>query len=292
MTAYYLLKLLSKIFCLMPRPLAEITGKILGEFFWLVLPKKRKTLAVNNIIRCLKTDEETARRIAKKSATRFGPMTVEVMRFPIIKNRIDEYVTYVGTENLEAIDFTKKGAAFFTSHCGNWELLGGALAIYGLPLVAVGKKQKSDGPNKFITEYRALMGMHVTYNTDVREMFDLLKKGGIIGLLSDQDPDIKNGIVIDFFGRPTNCVTGAAAMSRFNGTPIIPAFIHRREDGIHEAMLYPPIYVRKTRDKQADIAEATREANKVLEDHIRKYPEDWFWIHDRWKSIREEYHLE
>lgn len=289
---YWLAIFTSKIFCLMPRALAEFIGKILGEIFWLVVPKKRKKMACENIMRCLKTDEAEAMRIAKKSSVRFGPMAVEVLRFPVIKKNIDEYVTITGMEYVqEAID-RKKGGVFISAHSGNWELLGGSLASAGLSFVGVAMKQKSSGSDRFINEYRRLTGMHITYKTDVREMFDLMKKGWYIGLIMDQDTNKHDGIVLDFFGLPTNCVPGAASMARFSGAPIYPSFIHRRADGMNEVIVSPAVFVTKTKDKRADIKETTQKLTHIIEAHIRKYPEDWFWLHDRWKSIREEWHIE
>ncbi len=277
----------------MPRRLAEFIGVVLGELFWIVLPKRRKVMAHKNIVRCLGVDDGEARRIAKQSVTRFGIMAVEVLRFPVMKKHLADYIIFTGAENIPAsMRYEGKGGVAVTSHSGNWELLGAALASLNIRTVAVGKKQKSAGADRFITEYRELMDMHVTYQKGVREMFNMLKEGWAIGLLIDQDPDIHDGIIIDFLGRPTNCVTGPAAFARYNDAPIVPLFLHRRADGRHEAIIHPPLYVTKTKDKKADIRRTTQEVNAVIEAHVRQYPEDWFWIHDRWKSIREEWHLE
>ena len=290
---YYVAKFFSRVFCLLPRSAAEFIGVILGEIFWLVVPKRRKTMARKNIMRCLNVGEDEARRVAKKSVTRFGIMAIEVLRFPVMKKNLADYILFVNEENIPAsMRYEGKGGVAITSHSGNWELLGAALASLNVRTVAVGKKQKSSGADKFITEYRELMDMHVTYKTGVREMFNLLKQGWAIGLLIDQDTDKRDGIIINFLGRPTNCVTGAAALARYNDTPILPMFLHRRDDGRHEAIIHRALYVTKTKDKKADIKQTTQELNDIIAEHIRQYPEEWFWLHDRWKSIREEWHLE
>ena len=143
--------------------------------------------------------------------------------------------------------------------------------------------------DKFINEYRTLIGMHITYKTGVREMFDMLKKGWAIGLIADQDPNRHDGIVLKFFGQYTNCLTGPASMARFQSVPILTSFMHRENDGTHTLIVDGPFYVEKTKDKRADIAKMTQFLNDAIEAHIRKYPEEWFWLHDRWKSIREEF---
>ena len=290
MLAYYLVKALSWVACFLPRRMSDSLGRGLALMLWPFVPKKRKLLARQQIMDCLQVDEKEAERIAKESTLRFGPMLFEVLRSPVIKRQMDEYVTLVGAvEELKAQAASGQGIVFATSHSGNWELEGGALAHHGIPLVAVAKKQTSQGMDKFINEYRALMGMHVTYNKGVREMYEMLGQGWAIGLLSDQDPSRKDGMVMDFFGRPTNCVVGAATMARFKDVPIFMSQIHKEADGHHTLWISKPLRVEKTRDKKEDIRKATQQLNHMLEEHIRRYPEDWFWLHDRWKSMREEF---
>jgi KDO2-lipid IV(A) lauroyltransferase len=102
----------------------------------------------------------------------------------------------------------------------------------------------------------------------------------------DQDSSLRDGIIFDWFGQPTNFVQGPAVMGRFQGIPVFPGYITRKSDGHHKIIIYPPIFVDKTKDKAGDIRKAMIAISEVLEAHIRKYPEEWFWLHDRWKSVR------
>lgn len=290
MLAYYFACLVSRIACLLPRSVAEHVGLALGNLAWLVIPGWRRKMAVENIVLCLGTDPSAAERIARASVVRFGPMLMEVLRFPVLKKHMKEYVTIEGDEYLQDAmeQGGGKGGIIATAHSGNWELMGGALAEAGFPIVGVAMKQKSEGSDRFINEQRTLVGMHITYKTDVREMYDMLMKGWFIGLIMDQDTNRHDGIVLEFFHRPTNCVPGAASMARFKDVPIIPGFMHRREDGTHKLILQPPIRVERTGDKREDIRRTTQEIVRIIEEHIRKYPEEWFWLHDRWKSMRDD----
>lgn len=287
MLSYYFMKFISMVACLLPRGCCEILGRALGSFAWIFVPKKRKLLAKQQILDCLKVDEKTAEHIAKESAVRFGTMLFEVLRFPVIKKNIRDYVRIEGLEKLEQGMKEGKGAIIAAAHSGNWELMGGAFALAGIPLVGVAMKQKSSGPDKFINEYRTLIGMHITYKTGVREMFAMLKKGWAIGLIMDQDTSLHDGVVLDFFGKPTNCAVGAASMARFQNVPIFTSFMHRHSDGTHTLVVGGPYYVEKTDDKKADIKRTTQILTTEIEKHVRKYPEEWFWLHDRWKSLRE-----
>ncbi|WP_311650018.1 lysophospholipid acyltransferase family protein [Selenomonas artemidis] len=288
MLSYYAVKLLSRLICLLPHTAAMLLGEALAKIAWIFVPAKRKRLAREQVMRCLHTDAAEADRIARASSLRFGAMLMEVLRFPVMKEHMSDYVTIVGAvDELNAVMAEGKGAIFATSHSGNWELMGGAFACAGYPLVGVAKKQSAAGMDRFINEYRTLVGMHITYSSSVREMFRMLAEGWIIGLISDQDPSLRDGIIIDFFGRETNAFTGAASIGRFRSVPIFPVFMHREPNGHHVLLVEPAIRAPKTEDKEADIRQTTQYVNDRIEAWVRKYPEEWFWLHDRWKSIRE-----
>ena len=289
MLSYWAVKLLSHFVCLLPHRAAMMIGAGLARLLWPFIPARRKRLAQTQIERCLHVSPAEAARIARESTLRFGPMLMEVLRFPVLRTHIEDYVTITGAlDTMRAALAQGKGAIIATSHSGNWELMGGALALAGLPIVGVAKRQSAAGMDRFINEYRALVGVHVTYRSSVREMFRMIDQGWIIGLLSDQDPSRRDGVVVDFFGQETNAFTGAAAIARRCEVPIFPAFMHCRADGHHELTIEEPLYVEKTDDRAADVLRVTQEISAHIEAWIRRYPSEWFWLHDRWKSMREE----
>ena len=289
MLSYWAVKLLSHFVCLLPHRAAMMIGAGLARLLWPFIPARRKRLAQTQIERCLHVSSAEAARIARESTLRFGPMLMEVLRFPVLRRHIEDYVTITGALDTMRVALAQgKGAIIATSHSGNWELMGGALALAGLPIVGVAKRQSAAGMDRFINEYRALVGVHVTYRSSVREMFRMIDQGWIIGLLSDQDPSRRDGVVVDFFGQETNAFTGAAAIARRCEVPIFPVFMHRRADGHHELTIEEPLYVEKTDDRAADVLRVTQEISAHIEAWIRRYPSEWFWLHDRWKSMREE----
>ena len=290
MAVYYLLKLASFVACLLPRKLADTIGWGIGHLAWPLVTKKRKQLAFTQVQACLKCDDAEAWRIAKASGVRFGPMLMEVLRFPVIKKHAGDYVSIQGLEYLQAALKEGKGGIIMTAHSGNWELMGGAFAQAGIPLVGVAEQQRDKGADRFMIEMRTLIGMHITYKSGVREMFDMMAKNFMIGLIMDQDPSVKDGVLVRFFDQATNYLTGAASMGRFRTVPIFPAFMHRDDrTGHHTLIVSPPIYCERTKDKRADIQRTTQQLATLTEQHIRKYPEEWFWLHDRWKSVRRGY---
>ncbi|MBR5913191.1 MAG: lysophospholipid acyltransferase family protein [Selenomonadaceae bacterium] len=293
MIEYSLLKILSWIACHLPLNFCLTIGRWLATLMWILLPSKRKKIALENIRQCLNVDEKESARIAKISTVNLGSIAMEVLNFPRLKGMMKSYVKIVGlkylTDYINSPNRNGRGAVIATCHSDNWELMGGAFAQYGIPLVGVAKKQKSAGADRFINEFRTMIGMHITYRSGVREMYKMMDEGHFIGLIMDQDVGRNDGVIVKFFNRATNYVTGAASMSRFKSIPIFPAFMHKNSDGTHTLEVLPPLTVEKTSDKRADIFQMTQKLATLTEEHIKKYPEEWFWLHDRWKSMRVEF---
>lgn len=287
---YRFMKLFSAFICMLPHSLQYAIGSIIGELAWLLLPPKRRRLAIGQILFCKITEDPAeAKRIAKKSTTRFGRMMIDVLRYPEIKDgAYKDMFEMVGREYLDDAKADGRGAVVMAIHSGNWELLGGILASEGYPLISVAMKQNGDA-DRFINEYRELMHQHVTYKTGVREMVRELQKGSMIGLIMDQDPGDK-GILVPFFGYETLTPVGPAVMGRMKDVPIIPVMIHYDEyKKKHIITVSAPFYAEHTDDKKRDTAVTLTKLNEWIEDYIRRYPEDWFWLHNRWKWTRRYY---
>ena len=291
--SYHFARLLSRLICILPWRICLLIADALAALAWIFLPSRRKKLSRENIMRCLSLDTREAERISKAAAVQYGQVLIEVLRFPKLRSTMKSHVEIEGlhylTDYINSSERKGKGAVIATCHSDNWELMGGAFAQYGISLVGVAKKQKSGGMDRFINEYRTLIGMHITYKTGVREMFQMLSDGWFIGLIMDQDTNRHDGVVVNFFGEPTNFMPGAASMARFKDIPIFPAFMHRTADRTHKLIVCPPICVEKTRDKREDLRRTTQQLATMIERHVREYPEQWFWLHDRWKSMREEF---
>lgn len=283
---YQFVKLISWLVCKLPFQFRQLLGDALGVFCWaFVIAGKRKKMAIDNVICSLKLNEQQAIEIVKRSAIRFGGMFMEVLYFPrITPANIRQYVNIEGEEYLREALSAGKGAVLATAHSGNWELLGAALAMNGFPLAAVVQRQTNAAMDHFINEYRSMTGMHVTYKSGVRDMVRLLNEGKIIGLLMDQDA--QPGVFVNFFGREASTPPGPAALARMTGAPIVPAFITGNGDGTHHAIIHPPIILEKTADREHDIQVMTQKLTGIIEEHIRQYPHEWFWLHNRWKTKR------
>lgn len=287
MLGYYIVKLFSWVMCISPKFIRSLAAKLLGSVALLAVPKWRMEMAKANVMECLGVGEARAEQIANDSLRRFGRMIVEVMRFPLLnKDNINELVKVEGLEYLDAAYKLNKGVIMATGHYGNWELLGATVALHGYPMLSITRKQNNSHMDKFINEYRQLVGQKVAYNrgeSGLLAISRMLREKHLLGVLYDQDTN-DDGVEINLFGKKSVIPLGAAALSRIYGSPILPIFLHNNEDGTCTAKIYPPLYTPKTKDKEQDFYQVTREMVTILEHEIISQPEMWFWVHDRWKD--------
>ncbi|MDR3348329.1 MAG: lysophospholipid acyltransferase family protein [Acidaminococcales bacterium] len=289
MWQYYMMKAISKLACLLPDKARRLAGAALGRVFWLGVPRWRKCLAAAQARMCLGISDPEARAVVKGSVLKYGDMIMEVLSFPALsKDNIRAKVALADEGRFQEIIAHPKGFVLATAHFGNWELLGAAMSLYGCRLVAVAQKQHNSAMDRFINEYRALVGEHVTYRTGVLEMARMLEKGFAIGLLADQDGG-KGGVKVGFFGRESSCPQGPAALSRLKKVPLYLMLLRQREDGKHEIFVKGPIEGENTGDRETDIKNTTAALMAMLEEEIRKDPAMWFWLHDRWK-VKKHFH--
>lgn len=281
---YRFVKILSAAMSMLPNNVRRCIGKVLGIICWQIVPRKRKKMAIENIMISLSVDQSQAAHIAKQSTARFGNMFLEVLCLPKIKKgNIENYVHLEGREYLIEALSHGKGTVLATAHSGNWELLGAGLAMHGFPIVGVAQKQTNPDMDKFINEYRNMSGMEMLYKSGVRDMVKVLGEGRIVGILMDQDAQ-REGVMVEFFGRLASTPQGAAALARLKDAPIVPMFITENNDGTHTLMIHPPVWVEKTSNREQDIFITTQHLTAIIEKHIRQYPHEWFWLHNRWKN--------
>lgn len=292
MLGYYIVKFLSKLLCIAPQCVRNAVAHFLGNIAVLATPKWRLLMSQANIQECLGVDASAAEQITKASLHRFGRMIIEVMRFPLLnKENIDQLVHFEGWENLEAAHAEGRGIVMCTGHYGNWELLGGSLALHGIPMISITRKQNNGGMNKFINEYREMLGQKLAYNRGNNSLLaitKMLRAKNCVGILYDQDTN-DDGVRLELLGKSCIIPYGAAALSRSYGAPIVPIFIHNNADGTLTAKIHPLFHTPKTKDREADFYAATRQLVDVLEAEIKADPTMWFWVHDRWKDGRQRF---
>jgi KDO2-lipid IV(A) lauroyltransferase len=194
-------------------------------------------------------------------------------------------ISVTGMEHATEALARKKGVLVLTAHIGNWDLMG-LWAASQLPLTIISKEIKNRSLNAFWMEKRKHHGLRIVPARDsYRACLRVLKAGECLGFVLDQNMTRPNGIFVEFFGRPASTTPGLAALSAHTGAPVLPVFMVRRADGRHEVKVLPLLEPPATRKADA-IAEATQRYTRIIEDVIRQHPDQWIWMHRRWRTQR------
>ncbi len=249
---------------------------------------KRQGVAERNIRLALGVSHARAHQLARRACINFGMTFAEFLRFPsATEAEIRERAYINGLENVWAALDGGRGAVLLTAHVGNWELMG-ARAAMDFPLSVVARPTSNAGVQGKIDESRRAAGIHVISKYDTgRASLSVLRRNETVGILPDQHAGIE-GALLPFFGQPTRVWTALARLAMLSGAAVVPAFGVRRRpflaDGRIEARVSPPWCVPKSADRETAILDGTRRVIWELEKVIRHEPDQWLWMHRRWRE--------
>jgi KDO2-lipid IV(A) lauroyltransferase len=216
-----------------------------------------------------------------------GWMGAEFARFPrLTKENIEKVVILEGNENFLEGQRRGKGVLYLTGHIGAWELSSFAHALYGYPLHYMARPLDNNRLDALVNQYRCSSGNKPIYkNESARVMLKILKDSGTIGILADQNTMPEEGVFVDFFGKLACTTTGLARVALHTGAAVVPGYAYWDET-IHKYRLRfePPVELIRTGDTEHDVFENTQRFAKVIEGIIRKHPDQWVWVHKRWKT--------
>lgn len=283
---FLVFRLISFIILALPAKIGLALGHAIGSLSFYILKKEREKALLNLDIAFMDSKSAIEKRnIAKKVFENLGKNFIEVVSIPKLdKGNINKYVHCGNIGILKRFLDENKGAIILSAHFGNWELLAHYIALQGLPITVIARRVRMDGLEAFLRGIRKKNNVNVIYrDASAKEIIDLLRKKKFVGIMPDQDMDSVSGVFVDFFGKSAWTPSGAAVLSLLTGTSVVPCFIARKAYG-HEFLIGEPIEPVRTGDRKKDIVENTQRYTKVIEDYIRKFPEQWVWFHDRWKT--------
>ncbi|MHB8834866.1 MAG: lysophospholipid acyltransferase family protein [Candidatus Methylomirabilia bacterium] len=266
------------------RPLDEALerGARLGRL-WHALDRGHRRLATRNIGLGLGLDQPESARIARACFENLGRTLAE---FSLAGSRIDELLARVdlaGAEHLHAALAGGRGVFIVTGHCGNWELLAARISRE-VPATGLARTMANPLVDATVEAQRRAAGARTMNARDAaRGVLRLLHRGEAVGMLLDQNALRSERVFVPFLGRPAATNFGLAMLALKSGAPVLPAFSARGADGRHRAWLGPPIPLAETGDRAARIGVSTARFTAAIEDYVRRYPEQWFWVHNRWK---------
>ena len=281
-----LLKILCKFFGLLPLPAALALGRGMGWVYGSVIRHHRRD-AEKALERCLpeKSDEERS-LILKRMYRNLGMNAVELLRLASATNEyFKDYIEWEGEEHAHAALAAGKGMLVLTGHMGSWDLLCSIAPKFNFPTTIITKNIKNEAVNSQWMEIRNRFGLKfVPAHNSYRQCLIALRKNEIVGFAIDQNMIDKEGIFVDFFGKPACTTPGLAFMAAQSGAAVVPVFMIRLNNGKHLVKTLPAIPPPPDR-KPETIREYTQIYTKVMEDIIRQYPEQWIWVHRRWKTV-------
>ena len=255
-------------------------------FYYLV--KKRRKIALNNLQIAFGSERtaEQRKEICKASFINVGKTCIEFLRFSKLNaENIWNEVTVAGRENLHAALESGKGAIVFLAHFGNWELLS---LVYGALIPnrakAIAFPLKNDLLNTYIWQQRERMSLKlIPRKQAVRETLRALKNNEAVGFFADQNAG-PEGVFVEFLGKLAAAVRGPAVLALKTGAPLLFSLDVRQPDDRHHVYISSPIYTEPSDDFEQDVEQYTTQMLKQLETYIHKYPEQWLWLHNRWKT--------
>ena len=284
---FALVWLLLKLAGVLPRPLARAMTAGIVRVLFAFLPKLRQTALFNLRLAFPDWPEEHRRALIRGMTRSLGWMAAEFARFPrYTKENISDTIVLDGHENFLAGLQRGKGVLFLTGHIGAWEFSSFAHALYGYPLHYMARPLDHPLVDALVNRYRGLSGNQPIFkNESARAMLKILKEGGTVGILADQNTMRDEGAFVDFFGAPACTTTGIARVALHTGAAVVPGYaVWDEQLRKYRLRFEPPLELIRTSDTEHDVAANTQLFTRVLEEIIRKYPEQWVWIHARWKT--------
>jgi Kdo2-lipid IVA lauroyltransferase/acyltransferase len=278
---------LIKTLGVLPRGMARSMAAVGVRLLLLALPKLKKTAEFNLRLAFPEWTDGRRRSTLKKMTRNLGWMAAEFARMPsYTKENIESVVILDGHENFLAGHSRGKGVLYLTGHIGAWELSSFAHALYGFPLHYMARPLDNKPLDAMVNEYRGLSGNKPIFkNESARVMLRILKEAGTVGILADQNTMPGEGVFVDFFGTPACTTTGIARVALHTEAAVVPGYAVWDENlRKYRLRFEPPVELVRTGDAERDIAENTQRFAKVIEEIVRKYPEQWVWIHARWKA--------
>jgi len=287
LTEYVLALFLIEIFAVLPRPAAHRAARILAWCGFHLAGRQRRAGLHNLRMVFPQLTEPERIRILRGSFQNLGRLLVEFTHFPeLTKGNIADHVVHDGLENyLEGLR-RGRGVIFMTAHFGAWELSSFAHALYGYPLKFIVRPIDNPRVEELISNYRTLSGnVPIGRRSAARDILKTLRQNEAVGILFDQNTTRSEGVFAEFFGIPAATTPAIALFAQRAGAAVIPGFLIWDEKlGKHRLRLDPPVELINTGDLDHDVLENTKRFNRVLEEYVRKYPEQWLWIHRRWKT--------
>jgi KDO2-lipid IV(A) lauroyltransferase len=260
---------------------SQRAGRAIGTLGWTLSRRDRRRALDHLALAYPEMPEAERLRLGRDCFRHLGTVLGECLHlFHRDCAFVGTVVEIEGFEVVEAVRREGRPLVLFTGHCGNWELLGAAVNCRGVAMTVVARSLDEPEQQERLAALRARFGTPTIERGEdgaVRQLLATLRRGGALGMLIDQDSGKMDGVWVPFFGRPAFTPIGAAKIALKQRAAVVPVFIERLETGHHRVRFQPAL------DLPADPVEATALMTARIEEQIRRNPEQWVWMHRRWR---------
>lgn len=283
----FFLKIIAGILYLIPRPLELLLGRILGIFVFDVLRFRRKIVMDNLKIAYPDMSERDRAKIGRGSYIHLGRVISEYPSLTFLNKKwVNKNYEMQGMQHYASVNAQEKGVLFLGLHMGNGDLGLASMAMSGFDLYVISKHFKSEWLNKMWFGLRESKG--IKFIPEEKSSFQILKalkKKGSIAFVLDQFMGPPVGVATKFFGKETGTAAGLALFSIKTGVGVVPGYSFRKKDGKMVIIFDPPILPISSGNLDQDIARLTQIYTDWIEKTVRKHPDQWMWLHRRWKTF-------
>jgi Kdo2-lipid IVA lauroyltransferase/acyltransferase len=276
-----------KIMGALPRPLARALGIGLALVVYLLHVRLRQVGLRNLAIAFPEKTEAERTRILRGEFASLGRQLAEVCHFPkYTLDNVGDVVVYEGFENFERARARGKGVLLFAGHFGGWELSSFVLSMHKHWMHVLMRGMDNEYLGRLILHYRTMHGNKAVDKDDfVRGLLSAMRANEVVGMLMDTNMTPPQGIFVNFFGMPACTAAGPARIALKTDAAMVPTFtVWDKTLGKYRLRFDPAVELVRTGDLEADIKTNTQKLTSVIEDYVRQYPEQWLWVHRRWKT--------
>jgi len=272
---------------ILPRSAARRVGAIFAALAYQVRTPLRRAAMFNLQLAFPGMSDAERKRIVRGMIRQIGWMAGEFSQFPkYTAENISKIVTIDGAHNFECAQRRGKGVLFLTGHMSAWELAPFAHALYGHPLHFLVRPVANSRVDALINRYRCLSGNQpIEKNRSARAILKVLGEGGTVGILADTNTALEEGVLVNFFGILASTTSGIARIALRTDAAVIPGFLAwDAQLNKYRLQFGPALDLLRTGDEDHDVRENTARFTAVIETYVREHPDQWLWVHKRWKT--------